>query len=542
MNAWIILLLIVVALLGILFVKYFYVKSNSDIALIRTGAGGQKIVLDGGLFTLPFIHRVEEINLRSHLLEVRRAGERSLMTEDKLRVDVEMEFQVRVTPSKEGVATAAQAFGSKSLRTEELGHKLEGQLLDAMQAVVAQFTMDNMHQQRSQFVKDIRALLQNDFVGQGLSLMTVSLSRFEQTPLQALNENNAFNAVGMRKLAEIVAHNRRQRIEIETNAEIAVKQTELEAVKRHLQLELERQEAEIKQRLSLENARSESEAAIAYSKEASERATQTARIERELNIKTAQINSEQALDSARLRASLAQELQKSEQAIALARKHKEEATAIIEAEIAKSQIRITEEKNKTEEEFLMQKRSTELAKLRAEQEAETALIRARMTSQTEITTASAKAEAMQKETQAQRARWLAEAEGKKAMNEADNICSPSVLEMRVAMHKVEHLPEIVAQMVKPAEKIDSIRIHQVHGLGAGIPSSNTAGSGNQTPVTDLIQGIMSMAVQMPALKQIGESIGLDMRDIHPTAPTPLNSSSTATKTSDSVPPMSDRSS
>ena len=37
-----------------------------------------------------------------------------------LRVDAAAEFYVRVQPSKEGVATAAQALGSKSFRSAEL--------------------------------------------------------------------------------------------------------------------------------------------------------------------------------------------------------------------------------------------------------------------------------------------------------------------------------------------------------------------------------------------------------------------------------------
>jgi hypothetical protein len=32
-------------------------------------------------------------------------------------------------------------------------------------------------------------------------------------------------------------------------------------------------------------------------------------------------------------------------------------------------------------------------------------------------------------------------------------------------YRPDKLPEIVAQMMKPAEKIDSIRIHQVSGFG-----------------------------------------------------------------------------
>ena len=36
--------------------------------------------------------------------------------------------------------------------------------------------------------------------------------------------------------------------------------------------------------------------------------------------------------------------------------------------------------------------------------------------------------------------------------------------MQLEQHRLDRLPEIIAQMMKPAEKIDSIRIHQVTRL------------------------------------------------------------------------------
>ena len=41
-----------------------------------------------------------------------------------------------------------------------------------------------------------------------LELESVSLTALDQTPFEALDENNAFNAVGMRKLAEVIAQSK----------------------------------------------------------------------------------------------------------------------------------------------------------------------------------------------------------------------------------------------------------------------------------------------------------------------------------------------
>jgi len=71
--------------------------------------------------------------------------------------------------------------------------------------------------------------------------------------------------------------------------------------------------------------------------------------------------------------------------------------------------------------------------------------------------------------------------------------------------KLEALPKIVAEMVKPAEKIESIRIHHLSGFGSvqGQPATSKA------PLNQALDSIMEMAVQLPALKKIGEDLALN---------------------------------
>src|SRR5271169_4685500 len=109
---WLVGLLVIATLIvAAWFLNRFYVKASRELALVRTGLGGQRVVLDGGVLSLPIVHKVAEINMRTVRLEVERAGERSIITQDRLRVDATAEFHVRVEPTNEGVATAAQALG-----------------------------------------------------------------------------------------------------------------------------------------------------------------------------------------------------------------------------------------------------------------------------------------------------------------------------------------------------------------------------------------------------------------------------------------------
>src|SRR5947207_1854357 len=161
---WLVAIAAAIALISVavIFLNRFYRKSTRDIALVRTGFGGQRIIISGGCLALPFLHRIEEVNMRTLRIEVRRTAEKSLITEDRMRVDVELEFYVRVMPSPEGIATAAQALGAKSFTPDGIRNLMEGRFVDAIHAVSARQTMDGLHERRAEFVHQISDLLREN--------------------------------------------------------------------------------------------------------------------------------------------------------------------------------------------------------------------------------------------------------------------------------------------------------------------------------------------------------------------------------------------
>ena len=279
----------VVIAIAVMFLNRFYRKSTRDVALVRTGFGGQRILISGGCLALPFLHKVEEINMRTLRIEVRRAAEKSVITEDRMRVDVELEFYVRVMPSQEGIATAAQALGAKSFTPDGIRNLLEGRFVDAVQAVAARNTMDGLHEGRAEFVRSVSDLLRENLKQNGILLDSISLTRLDQSAFSAFDENNAFNAVGLRKLAEIIAVNRKKRAEIEADAEVAVRQTQLEATKQRLLLTQQEEEAQINQHLEIEKIRAASDAEAAKAREGAMIASEDARIQRERQTKAMEV-------------------------------------------------------------------------------------------------------------------------------------------------------------------------------------------------------------------------------------------------------------
>ncbi|MDR3464828.1 MAG: flotillin domain-containing protein [Xanthobacteraceae bacterium] len=508
---WFIGLIIVVALIVlVLFLNRFYIKASREVALVRTGLGGQRVVLDGGVVGLPIVHKVAEVNMRTARLEVERAGERSIITKDRLRIDATAEFYVRVEPTEEGVATAAQALGSKAFRAADLSDILEGKLVDALLSVAAQYTMDSLQDNRGKYVAEVGAALQDRLRQNGLVLEAVSLTRLDQTPFHALDQNNAFNAVGMRRLAEVIAINRRERAEIENSAEIAVRQSELDAAKRRLLIEQEEEEAQLAQQHAVETYRARTMAETSEAQALAEGRRELARIGRDAGVRAEQIERDRNIRELELQSDLSVKVARHDTEIRLAAKKAEGAVAEAAAQASLAKEAAAREAVATAREMAMAERAKALALVRAQEEAAVDTTRVESQAETLRVTAASEAEASETRARAVRTELLAKAEGEAALFAAQNVQSGSIVQMKIDLAKIEAIPQIVREMVKPAEKIESIRINQVTGFGPAGGGGGANGAAGGPVVNQVVDGILSMALQLPAVQKLGEEIGLNI--------------------------------
>lgn len=519
----VVVVLIVVLLVGIWFLHRFYAKANRETALVRTGLGGRKVVLDGGCIALPFLHKVAEVNMRTSKLEIERIGPASVITRDRLRVDVGAEFYVRVRATEEGVATAAQALAGKTFRASELAETLEGKLVDAVLSVAAGYTMESLQDERGKYTDAVSTTLAEDLAQNGLLLESVSLTRLDQTPFHALDENNAFNALGMRRLAEIIAVNRKERAEIESDAEVSVRQSQLNTTKQRLLLSQEEEEATIAQQREIETARAASQADVAEEQSASERRREAARIAREREVQMAEIARDRELRRQRIDAELSTETVKADNAVQLAAKRIEQAGAEAEVHGARASEAEAEERAQTARATAAAERDKALALIRAEEQAEVDDTRVRSEAGTIVSKAAAEAKAALERAAAERDALLARAEGTAALVQAENAQSPDLIRLKLDRARIEALPGIVEKMMKPAEKIETIRINQITGLGTGGSGGggDGGGSGNGgggmggprgegSAVNQVIDGVLGLALQLPAVRKLGEEVGLNV--------------------------------
>ena len=215
---------------------------KADIALVRTGGAREKIRITGGLWVNTIIHEIKEISLNTMRIEVIREGSEALITYDFNRGDVEVVFYLKVEPEENDILRAAQALGDKSMTPETVRELIEPKLEGALRSVAAESEIQDLLQKRQEFADKVQSACGEDLeIQNGLTLETVSIIRVDQTPVETLDAENRFDAVGIREITEITAEQEREKERIVQEKEVAIVQIEVDA--RIQKLEAEQQQA-----------------------------------------------------------------------------------------------------------------------------------------------------------------------------------------------------------------------------------------------------------------------------------------------------------
>src|ERR1700761_574955 len=343
MNGADIIAIIILATIVIAIVVYLlhwlYRHSSKDLSFVRTGFGGEKVVMGGGALVLPIVHDITEVSMNTLRLEVRRAAEKSLITRNRMRIEVIVEFFLRVIPTPDAVATAARTLGNRTLDPESLRDLVQGRFVDAMGAVAAQMTMEEIHENRANYIRGVRALVAESLTANGLELETASLTNLDQTDIKLFNPSNAFDAEGMTRLTEEIETRKKKRNDIEQDSIIAIRTKNLEAEKRALSIEKESEYARLEQEREISVRRAQQRAEVAAEKadrereieEAQIRATEAverARIKHELAINAENISREQELERLEIQRKLSIEVEQQNSTVSVAVNEAESRTRL----------------------------------------------------------------------------------------------------------------------------------------------------------------------------------------------------------------------
>ncbi|MEB3227732.1 MAG: flotillin family protein [Synechocystis sp.] len=485
----------------------FYVIAPNNEAIVRTGGIFKKeqlVILHGGCIVIPGFHEITRVSLREISIDVVRAGNLAVRTQDYMRANMRVTFYVCITPNRNDILTAAARLSKKGQISEgDIKDALEKRADDAIRAAAKKKKLAELDSDKLGFADEVLNLIQGDLRKVGLTLNNIAISEIEES--DTYDENNFFDAQGVRLRTETIQRSIQQKREVELTTKVAIEQRELEAEKQSLEIKRQQEDANITQQKEIEllklaqrkaiesqQAQQQREIQEAIDQEAAkiernkilqEQAVEEERIQKQLAIQNSQIASSIALEERNKELKVAQALQKKEADVAEIERQKviesSQLQAKAEIALAEQKTQITEQtaaiaianKQKerleadalraeaesavvTAQEVEAAERSQKLAVIAAQQDAqkhriaeqnvvEIDVFRRRRQAEIARQAAELEAESIRTLADANRHKAMAEAEGQRALIEAQNSLSNA---NRTAELLKTLWPELVTQL------------------------------------------------------------------------------------------------
>ena len=286
--AVIILIALAIAIIVYL-LHWLYRRSSKEIAFVRTGMGGEQVVISGGAFVLPIIHNITSVGMKTLCIEVQRNGSKSFITKNRMRAEVTAEFYVRVAPTNDAVSIAAQTLGNRTLEPDSLKELVQGRFVDGLGVVAAKMSLDEIQENRSDYIKKVATHVEEAIKHTGLELETVSLTSLNQAPVSVFDPSNTFDAEGLTQITEFTQSRKKKRNDIEKDTEVSIRNKNLQSIKQTLEIEKEEEFSKYQQKREIEQQRAIENTETIKTKSEKEKESELAEISSQKDIEIARI-------------------------------------------------------------------------------------------------------------------------------------------------------------------------------------------------------------------------------------------------------------
>lgn len=537
--AWSLLILIVIVLVVAIAIAWWllsrlYERASTEVAFVRTGFLGRRVVISGGAFVVPVLHQTVKVGMNTLRLTTRCENEASLITRDRIRVDVVADFYVHVEPGVDAVAAAAQTLGRRTMSADALLALVEAKFVDALRAVAAERSLEELHESRQAFASRVAEMVAPGLGKNGLTIETVSIAKLDQTGREFFNPNNAFDAAGLTWLTQEIEERRRKRNEIERDAQVAIQRKNLAAEQQMLDLAREEEVSRLTQEREIAIQRASQGAEISIDSATRKRESDEAVINVEEAVRMAKLRSDATIRQEQLRlekqvreAELARareveiaevdkrkqvELAEQQREIEIAQHAGSVAAAQGEAERARADAVRAEESVISARDIERAERAGRVELAAARTAAEKAAVARIRAAEAERAAAEQQAEATRIATEAEVAaarlraaadetRYAIDAAGRTALYEAENVQSDKAADLRTKLAVIERLESIIRESARPLERIEGIKIVQLSGT-AGADADGTSLS------DQVVSSALRYRTQAPLVDALLSDLGL----------------------------------
>jgi len=408
---------------------------NPETGQLTTDLSGQKVVLGGGVFVVPFIQRLATMDLSSRRISVQIRG---AVSGQGIKLNLDGVAIVKVGGNADQIRLGAQRFLSQQADIETFTQEV---LAGALRSIVGGLTVEQIIRDRAAFAQRVADESESSLTGQGLILDAFQIQDVtdDGTYLADLGRPEAARIQQAASIAEANARQAAEQARIAAEQEIAIAQRQLALKQAEIKAETDAASAQAAAAGPL--AQAERDQSI-FAEQEKVAVRQAALTERQLETQV-----RKPADAERYRVEQEAEARRSaEIAAAEARK----AATIAAAEAHAEETRLSGEAEKARRAALAEAEAIEGAKRgeaeKARRVAEADAVKAEGDAEASATLAvgHAQAEAMDKR-----------AEAFAHYNDA------AVLQMLI-----EVLPQIAKEVAAPISAIDNLTVLSTDGAGA----------------------------------------------------------------------------
>ncbi len=416
---------------------------NVETGEVSTDLSGQKVVMGGGMFVVPFVQKLHILDLSSRRIMVQIRG---AVSGQGIKLNLDGVAIVKVGGNEDSIRAAAQRFLAQQ---DEIETFTQETLAGSLRSIVGSLSVEQIIRDRAAFAQRVADEAESSLTGQGLVLDTFQIQDItdEGSYLSDLGRPEAARVGQVASIAEAAARQEAEQATLRAEEQIAI-------ANRQLSLK----QAEIKAETDAAQAQAAAAGPLAQADRDQAILTEQEKVAvRQAALKERQLDTEvrKPADAERYRVETeAQGRRNSEIAEAEARKAASIAAAEAQAETA----RVTGEGDKSRRAALAEAEAIEGAK-RGEAE------KARRIAEADAVRAEGDAQAA-----AILAKGQAEAEAMDKRAEAfAHYNDAAVLQMLV-----EVLPQVAKEVAAPMATIDKLTVVSTDGAGA-LPKQVTNG-------------------------------------------------------------------
>ena len=196
---------------------------NLETGQVSTDLSGQKVVMGGGVFVVPFVQRLHVLDLQSRRIPVQIRG---AVSGQGVKLNLDGVAIVKVGGNQDSVRAAAQRLLQQQDEVETFTQET---LAGSLRAIIGRLSVEQIIRDRAAFAQRVADEAESSLTGQGLVLDTFQIQDItdDGTYLSDLGRPEAARIQQLAAIAEAQARQAAEQSRIAAEQQIAISEREL---------------------------------------------------------------------------------------------------------------------------------------------------------------------------------------------------------------------------------------------------------------------------------------------------------------------------